>query len=286
MDRLGICLLSGLSYGMVLFLLSAGLSVVLGLMGIIQLAHAAIVMFGGYVGVTVAKATDNFLLGILAGGTAAGMIGFVLERGFLRYLYQRHREQIMVTFGFVFILTNIVVWIWGPWPKSGFVPSLLGGSILIGTRNFPVHRILVIAIGAGIFFALWWLQEKTRIGAIVRAGMDDAEMVSGLGINLGPLTVGVFFLGSFLAGFAAVVGAPLLGGVSPDQGFTLLLLAMAVCIVGGVGSIQGALAGALLIGIIYTLVATYLSVLAMFTAYLIMIIILIFRPSGLRGRKL
>jgi len=132
---------------------------------------------------------------------------------------------------------------------------------------------------------LWWLQEKTKVGAIIRAGMDDAEMASGLGINLTPITIGAFFLGSALAGFAGVVGTPLLGQINLDAGVTMLIVALAVCVVGGIGSIQGAMVGALLIGIATALTATYLPVLAMFMIYIVMVLILVLRPSGLMGRK-
>ena len=285
MEILSISLLSGISYGMVLFLLAAGLSLVFGLMGIVQLAHGAIFMLGGYIGITAAKATGNSIFGIFTGATACGIVGLVLERGFLRHLYQQHLEQILVTFGFVFIITNITLWIWGPWPKSAFIPTFLAGSVPIKVFHFPIYRFAIIIIGLAIFFCLWWLQDRTRVGALVRAGMEDAEMVSGLGINLTPITIGAFFFGSFLAGFAGVVGAPLLGGINSDTGISMLFVAIAVCIVGGVDSIQGSLVGALLIGIIHTLTVTYFPLFAMFTTYILMIIILLFRPSGLLGKK-
>lgn len=286
MELLGVSLVVGVSYGMVLFLIAAGLSLMLGLMGIVNLAHGAIFMTGGYVGITVATETGNFVLGILAGTLAGAIVGLFIERGTLRQLYKQPLEQILVTFGFVYVITNLTLWIWGPYPKMGITPSLLSGSIPISGTQFPIYRLGVIAIGLAIYFLLWWLQDKTKVGAIVRAGMDDAQMTSGIGINLSPVTIGAFLFGSAIAGFAGFVGIPSLGSVSTQTGSSIIFLALGVCIVGGVGSIHGALAGALLIGVVESLIALYFPELALFTVYILMIIILLFRPSGLLGRKI
>lgn len=285
MDRLVVGILGGLSYGVVLFLIAAGLSLVLGLMGIVNVAHGALFMTGAYGGLTVAKLTGSLLIGILAGAALAGIVSLIIERLFLRQLYKQELEQILVTFGFVYIITNLHLWIYGAWPKSAFVPQMLSGSIPVGRFGFPVHRLTIIVIGGVLCLGLWWLQEKTVIGAKIRAGMDDAEMVSGLGINPAPIHIGAFCLGALLAGFAGVVGAPVLGGVNLGTGTDIFFVAIAVCIVGGVGSVQGALTGAVLIGVATTLVSTYLPALAMFVMYILMVLILIFRPSGLLGRK-
>jgi branched-chain amino acid transport system permease protein len=285
MDILAVGILGGMSYGVVLFLIATGLSLVLGLMGIVNVAHGALFMTGAYFGLTVAKLTGNLILGILAGAILAGIVSLIIDRLFLCQLYKQQLEQILVTFGFVYIITNLHLWIYGAWPKSAFVPQILSGSITIGRFNFPVHRLTVIIIGGALCVGLWWLQEKTKVGAKVRAGMDDAEMVSGVGINLTPINIGAFCLGAFLAGFAGVVGAPVLGGVNLNTGTDIFFVAIAVCIVGGVGSVQGALVGAVLIGITTTLVSTYFPVLAMFVTYILMVLILIIKPSGLLGRK-
>ena len=285
MEIFAVSFVAGISLGLLFFLIAAGLSLVMGLMGIVNLAHGHLVMVGAYFGVFVAKTTGNFALGILAGSGAAGLVGLGIERGFLRGLYRRELEQILVTFGFVYIITNLHLWIYGARGKGPFVPEAWAGTVLIGEHSLPIHRLAVIGIGVAIYLALWWLQDKTRLGAIIRAGMDDKEMVSGLGINLIPITVGIFFLGSAIAGFAGVIGAPLIGGLSLGMGLTLLTVALAVVIVGGMGSIHGAMAGALLIGVAIVLMTTYLPVLAMFIMYIAMILILIFRPSGLLGRR-
>jgi branched-chain amino acid transport system permease protein len=286
MEFLYASLLVGLSYGMVLFLIAAGLSFMLGLMGIVNLAHGAIFMVGGYIGLTVATTTGNFVLGILAGTLAAAVVGLFIERATLRQLYKQPLEQILVTFGFVYVITNITLWIWGPYPKIGFTPSILDGSITIGESSFPVYRLAIIVIGLAVYFLLWWLQSRTKIGAIVRAGMDDAPMTSALGKNLSPVTIGAFVFGSAIAGFAGFVGIAALGSIDVGTGSRIIFLALGVCIVGGVGSVHGALVGALLIGIVESLIGFYFPEVALFTMYILMIIILLFKPSGLLGREI
>jgi len=284
MDTLIIICLSGLSYGFVLFLLATGLSLVLGLMGIVNLAHGAFFMVGAYTGTYVAKQTNSLLLGVIVGGFLATVVGFLIERGFLRFLYRQELMQILATLGFVHIITNIHQWIYGGWPQSGFVPEYLWGGLEIGELSFPYHRLSVIIVGGVACIVLWLLQEKTRIGAIVRAGMDDAEMTGGLGINLTPINIGTFCLGAFLAGFAGVVGAPVLGGFHLNSGHDMFFVAIGVCIVGGVGSIQGALVGALLIGLAVNLVGTYAQPIAIFVMYILMVLVLFFKPEGLITR--
>jgi len=285
METVVINLLNGIAYGMVLFLIAAGLSVILGLMGIVHLAHGAIFIAGGFVGLTIVKATGSFLLGVLFGAFSSGLAGLVIERGFLRFLHKQELEQVLVTFGFVYIISNLILWIWGAWPRAAFVPSYFAGSVAIMGAYFPLHRFAIIAVGAAICLGLWWLQEKTRIGAIIRAGMDNAEMVSGLGINLTPINIGAFFLGSFIAGGGCLIGAQLFGSIGHNDGVNMLLTAIAVCIIGGVGSVQGALVGALLIGIIDNFGRVYFPVMAPWTMYLLLILVLMVRPSGLLGRK-
>jgi branched-chain amino acid transport system permease protein len=279
-------LLNGISYGMVLFLIAAGLSLILGLMGIVNLAHGVIFILGGFVGIAVAKWTGSFLLAVLAGAATSGVAGLIIERGCLRLLYKQRLPQVLVTFGFVYIITNLMLWIWGPHPRSAFVPSYFAGSVMIAGVSFPFHSFAVIAVGAAMGVGLWVLQEKTKVGAIIRAGMDNAEMVSGLGINLTPVNIGAFFFGSAIAGAGCVIGVQLFGSVAFSDGIDILLMAVAVVIIGGVGSVQGSLLGALLIGIIDTFSRVYFPVIAEYTMYLVLIFVLMVRPSGLLGRRL
>lgn len=277
-------LLNGIAFGFILFLLGSGLSLILGFMGVLNLAHGALYMVGAYVGVTVAGEGVNFWIAALAGGFAAGVVGLGIERIFLRFLYKQMNEQVLLTVGFIYILTNAIQWIWGPWPKIGAPPPLLSGSVNIGEFSLPVYRLAIIVVGLLIAGALYWLQEKTRIGAIIRAGMDDKEMTVGLGINYDLVASAVFFSGVFIAGFAGFMGAPILGAYL-GAGWDVLMLATIVIVVGGMGSMQGALLGGVIIGVIDNFGKALFPDFAMFTIYLVLVLILIFKPTGLLGRK-
>jgi branched-chain amino acid transport system permease protein len=285
MDAAVVSILAGLSYGMVLFIVATGLSIVLGLMGLVNLAHGMLFMIAAYASIEIGKLTNSFIIGALAGITAAAISGLIIERGFLRHLYRRELEQILVTFGFIYIITNLHLWFYGPYPRSGFVPSALSASIAIGKYSLSVYRLAIIAIGGILCIGLFWLQERTKIGAVVRAGMDDPETVNAMGTNLRAVNIGAFVFGSILAGFAGVIGIPVLGGVTSNTGGDIIFVAITVCIVGGVGSVQGALAGALLIGVITSLAQAYLPAMAIYVQYILMVIILAIRPSGIIGKR-
>jgi branched-chain amino acid transport system permease protein len=284
MELLTLGLLNGVAFGMILFLLASGLSLVLGLMGILNLAHGALYMVGAYVGWSIAvKAGLNFWLGVLAGGIVVGFLARVMERGFIRKMYGQDLDQALLTFGFVYILTNVSQWIWGAIPKPPFTTSLLSASFPLMSYTYPLSRISIIVIGLAIAVGLWWTQDKTRLGAIVRAGMDNRQMTMGLGINLELVFPIVFFFGAFLAGSAGVIGAQILG-VNLSFSADILLWSLAVVIVGGMGSVQGALAGGLILGIVDSFGKALFPGFAMFTIYLAMIIILLVKPHGLLGR--
>lgn len=286
MEAVLLTFLNGISYGMLLFLVASGMSIVMGLMGIINLAHGALYMVGGYIGWTIAVQYDlNFGLAVFLGGCAGGLTGLIIERGFLRRLYKQPNEQVLVTFGFVYILSNLCVWIWGPRRRLQFTGESLSGLIYLGNIPFPVTRVFTIITGIVVAVVLWWLQDKTRFGAMVRAGMDDKEMTTGLGINLERVSMLVFFLAAFIAGIAGVIGAQLLG-VYSWLSTDILVLALVVVIVGGMGSVQGALSGGIVIGLIDTVFKTLFPQFSMFTIYVAMIIILMVRPSGLWGRRI
>ena len=275
----------GISYGFILFLLGTGLSLTMGLMKIVNLAHGAIFMVGAYVGLTAARYTGNFLLGLLAGGIASGLLGMVMEVGFLRRLYKRNMDQALLTIGFVYVLINLVQWIWGPLPQSSLVPTALSSSIPIANLKIPVFRLVTIGVGLAAAAGLWFFQEKTRIGAIIRAGMDTQEMTRGLGIRLPVIFTSVFAFGAWVAGCCGLFGAQSLG-ISLDIGWDVLLLSMMVVVIGGTGSIQGALAGGLLIGLAETYGKVFFPDVAYFTMYALLIIVLLVRPSGLLGRRI
>lgn len=277
-------LLNGISFGSVLFLMASGLSIIFGLMGILNLSHGALYMVGAYVGWTIAvKYGLNFGLAVLAGGLTAGAFGLFIEQGFLRRLYKQLNEQVLLTFGFVYILTNLCLWIWGPLARPAFTADFLSGSFPIGNWSYPIARAGIIITGLILAVGLWWLQNRTRVGAIVRAGMDDKEMTMGLGVNLKRVSFVLFFVGSFLAGFAGVIGAQFLG-VNLEFGINILLLALVVIVIGGMGSVEGTLLGSMVIGIIDAFGKALFPGLAMFLIYFVMIIVLLVRPAGLLGR--
>ncbi|MFH1125171.1 MAG: branched-chain amino acid ABC transporter permease [Pseudomonadota bacterium] len=278
-------LLNGFSFGFLLFLVAAGLSLTFGLMGILNLAHGSFFLVGAYIGLSISRSTGgNLLLSAIGAAIVVGLIGAGVERLLLRRLYRQHLEQVLVSFGLIYIFMDICKFIWGMDDHAISKPVSLAGSVSILGSSYPAYRLAVIVIGIAVAAGLWLFQEKTRWGAVIRAGVDDKEMVTGLGINIGVTSTLVFALGAFLAGFGGVVGGPFIG-VSPGLDVEILILALIVVVVGGLGTLQGALAGSLLIGILDSFGKALFPGLAMFTVYAIMVVILILRPSGLLGRR-
>lgn len=275
---------NGISYASILFLIASGLSLVFGVMGVLNLGHGALYMIGAFIGLTIATATDNFLIAAIVSVISLGIIGLIIERVFMGRLYKQLDQQALLTLGFVYVFGNVALWVWGPWPIMGTRPAFLTSSINIGDYAFPVYRFGLIAIGLILFFGLWYLQDKTRLGARVRAGMDNKNMTMSLGVNYGVIATGVFVLGAAMGGLAGFLGAPILGA-DATMSMPIELLAMIVVVIGGLGSVQGALIGAVIIGLIDTFGNAYFPDFAMFTAYLIFIIVLLVKPTGLLGRK-
>jgi branched-chain amino acid transport system permease protein len=277
--------LNGLSFGVILFLLASGFSLVFGAMGVLNLSHGALYMIGAYVGWTVTVAYGlNFWLAALAGAATAGVLGLVLERLCLRRLHGLLDQQTLLTFGVLLILTNVTQWIWGPIAKPAFTAPHLARSISVSGWTYPLARLSIIAVGLVIAAGVWWLQNGTRMGAMVRAGMENKEMAMALGIDVERVFVALFFVGSFLAGLAGVMGAQLLGA-DLRLGISVLLLSVVVVVVGGIGSVGGALLGGIIIGMIDVLGRAYFPQFAMFTIFVALIVILLVRPSGILGRR-
>ncbi|MDP4160069.1 MAG: branched-chain amino acid ABC transporter permease [Bacillota bacterium] len=276
--------LNGISYGLLLFLLAAGLSLIFGLMGIINLAHGSYYTLGAYVGLVIIQMTGNFFVGLMGAAVVLALLGIVMERFFFRKLYKRELDQVLLTFGFAYLFMDINKWIWGGVPRSLPKPTFLEGSISILGEAFPIYRFGIIVIGLGIAVLLWLFLEKTRTGVIIRAGVDDKEMVSGLGINIKLYFSGIFALGAFLAAIGGVIGGPIIGAY-PGLDFEILVLALAVVVVGGLGTLKGAFWGSLLIGFAETFGKAIFPDFAMFTIYVTMALILIFKPSGLLGKE-
>lgn len=275
-------LLIGTSFGFVLFLIATGLSITMGLMRMLNMAHGALFLVGAYMGLTLVKQGWNFFLAAVLSGIVVGLLGLIIERRFLGRLQGLLAEQVLLTFGFVYVLTNLCQWVWGPVPAILRTP--VSGSIAVGGVFFPIYLIVVVVIGLVTAVGLYLFQERTRIGSIVKAGMDNREMTMGVGINFGMVCSGVFYFGTFLAGFAGVIGVPMLGA-HPRTAIDALLLSLIVVVVGGMGSLQGALLASLIIGLLDAFSKAFVPGLAGFVIYLALLVILLFKPSGLFGGR-
>ena len=278
-------LLNGLSFGMLLFLLAAGLSLIFGLMRILNLAHGSYYLLGAYVALSAVEATGSLFLATLAGVAAVVILGVLMERVFLRRL-PRHEElpQALMTFGFLLIVGDVSLWIWGGTPQSLPKPDVFSTSIRLGPLVFPSYRLFLIGVGLVVGVALWFLQERTKIGATVRAAIDDAEMAQASGINVSRLSTLVFAVGAGLAALGGIMAGPVLG-VYPGADFEILLLAFVVVIIGGLGSLKGAFVGGLLVGCLDNFGKALFPELALFTIFAPMAIILAARPAGLFGTR-
>ena len=276
---------NGVSFGMLLFLLAAGLSLIYGLMRILNLAHGSYYLLGAYVALTVVRTTDSLLLATVAGTAAVTGLGVLMERVFLRRLPRGEElPQALLTFGFLLIVGDLALFTWGGTPETLPPPAAFAGSLRLGTLAVPAYRLFVIAVGGAIGLLLWGLQEKTRLGAMVRAAIDDAEIAQSVGINVSLLSTAVFAVGAALAALGGVIGGPLLG-VYPGADFEILLHAFVVVIIGGLGSLKGAFVGALLVGLLDTFGKALFPEFALFTIFAPMALILSIRPTGLFGRR-
>jgi branched-chain amino acid transport system permease protein len=276
--------LNGVAYGMLLFLLSTGLSLILGVMNIANMAHGAFYLLASYVGYSVARGTGKFALALLAGGLTGLGVGFVTERVFLRRLMERTYSQVLVSLGIALIIADASLVIWHGDPVTVRPPALLASSLDLWIMQFPAYRFFIIVCGLLILMGLNLVLGRTRLGAIIRASVDNPEMARAMGINIEKVFMLTFGLGSLLAGIAGVMGAPFLG-VYPGLDWELLPLSLVVIIVGGIGSINGALVGSLILGLLDNYGRALFPDLAYFTLFVPMIVILAFRPGGLLPRR-
>lgn len=276
--------LNGASYGLLLFLLAAGLSLIFGLMRVVNLAHGSYYMLGAYLGLSIIRGTGSFPLAMLGAAAVVALIGMVMERGFFRRLYGRELDQVLMTFAFAYIFMDLAKWVWGGHPQSLPVPPALSGSIDFLGEAFPIYRMAIIVVGLGTALALWLFLDRTRIGAIVRAGVDDQEMVSGLGINIKLFFTAIFALGAGLAALGGVIGGPIIGAYT-GLDFEILVMALVVVVVGGLGTLRGAFWGSLLIGFAETFGKAFFPQYAMATVYVAMVLVLLFKPTGLLGKE-
>ncbi len=292
-------LLNGLQLGIMLFLMSAGLTLVFGIMQVINLAHGSFYMIGAYVAATVTARSGSFLLGLLAALPAAALAGMLVEMLVLRRLYKKaHLDQVLATFGLILFFNELTRILWGRQPLFMDVPAWLAGSIeIIPGVPYPSYRIAVIAVGILVGVLLYLLFTRTRLGMQIRAGASNREMAAALGVNIRLLYTLVFGLGTLLAGLAGAMAGPILA-VEAGMGESVLILTFVVIVIGGIGSIRGALVAALLVGLVDTLGRAFLPVLlrlflsasyadgvaaslASMSVYILMAAILVLRPKGL-----
>lgn len=294
--------LNGLQSGMMLFLMAAGLTLVFGVMGLINLAHGSLYMIGAFACATVAAATGSFALGLAASLAAAALAGALVEMAVIRRLYARdHLDQVLATFALILVFSEGTRWLFGSFPLYLTLPSALSGAVTLpGGLQYPLFRLVIIAVGAGVALGLWGLITRTRLGIRIRAGEADREMIGALGVDIARLYTIVFALGAALAGLAgALVGA--IQSVQVGMGEPVLILAFVVVVI-GIGSIKGALVGALLVGLTDTLGKALLpglfaqvmepasantigASLASMLIYILMAGVLIWRPQGLYGAR-
>jgi len=276
--------LNALSFGMLLFLLCAGLSVIFGLMNILNLAHGSCYLLGAYAALSAIHATGNFLAGIFAGVATAAVTGFFLQKFLLQRIYGKRLLQVLLTMGCMFIIGDISIIIWGADPMTLPKPAFLRGSLMIGSIIFPYYRLFVIGVGLFFGILLWFLQEKTKWGAILRASVDDEKMARAVGIKVPALFTVVFIIGTGLTGLSGVLGGPFIG-VYPGVDLEVLLFAVVVIIVGGLGSMKGAFLGSLIVAFLDNFGKALFPELAMFTIFAPMAIILALKPTGLWGKS-
>ena len=278
-------LLNGLVYGVLLFLMAAGLSLIFGLMNVVSLAHGSFFMLGAFLGLSIFKITGSFWLALILAPIPVIILGILMELLFLRPLYRRgHMDQVLLTFGFTFVFLDIVQTLWGRTVLRLPAPEALRGTVQIGLGVFSTYRLFLIGFGVAIALLLWLFLERSRIGAMVRAGVDNAVMAAGLGANIPALFTGIFGFGVALAALGGIAAAPILG-LYPGMDSEILIPAFIVIVIGGMGSLRGAFVGSLLIGIADTFGKAYFPSIALFLIYLAMAAVLLIRPQGLFGIK-
>ena len=273
--------LNALQLASLLFLLSVGLSVVYGLMNFINLAHGTLYMLGAFIGLTIVRESESFWVALLIAPVAVGFLGALLHILLLRRMQAvSPMKQVLVTFGLLFVGLDVVRYIWGDYSHAIDPPALFSKSVLIFGELYPSYRLFVIAVGLLIFFVLYLGLERTRLGAVVRAGVDEREIAMSLGLNIELAFFVVFCLGCGLAGLAGVVAAPVFS-VYPGMDMSILVLTLIVVVVGGPGSLRGAALGAFLIGFFETFGQVFLPSAASVIIYALMAVILLVRPGGL-----
>ena len=278
-------LVHGLVYGMLIFLVASGLTLVFGMMGVLNIAHAAFYMLGAYFAYTVAVYLGNFWLSFLLSPLIVAFLAILIERFLLRKTYKAgHLPELLLTFGFFYIFVELVIIIWGSNPLPVPVPALLAGDVPFMGKTYPIYRLFILGFSCVILLGMALVLMRTQIGIIIRAAVSDADMVDVLGHNVPVVFLGVFGGGAALAALAGVIAAPFLS-TYPGMGMDMLLDCFVVIVIGGLGSLWGALVAALMIGALQSLGILWIPQLALVFQFLLMAVVLIARPTGLFGEK-
>lgn len=287
MELLITLVLGGIAYAGLLFLVASGFTLIFGLLRVANLAHGAFYLVGAYLGYDIVRyfggTNLNFFLAGLAATVGMGLFGVLVERVLLRLVRGQELQEVLVTVGLALIMADLSLVVFTSDPITFPTPPFLSGRLTVGNFVYPWDHLFVLFMSIAIGAGLWLFTSKTRVGAIIRAGVDDAEMVSALGINIKAVFTAVFFLGAALAGLAGVSGALILG-VAPGDDSLILRLGLVVVILGGLGSLTGAVIGSLIVGLIFSLGTAYLPELQYFLLFAPMVIMLAVRPRGLFGR--
>ena len=278
-------LFNGLALGALLALIASGLTIIYGTLGVLNLAHGAMFMLGGYAGYAAYQWSGSFLVALVAGTLAVGVLGLVTERVIIRHFYARpHEDQLLVTFGLAIVFVEAVRWYFSSDTKSVQAPSLFAGITNLGFMFYPTYRLAVVGICAVALLALFLVLYRTRLGMIVRAGIEDSVMVDSLGINVDRVFMLVFGIGAVAAGFAGIVNAPIVS-LTPEVGEAILVQTFVVVVIGGVGSFPGAVLGGLIAGEIISLTSMVNPGYAYVMLFAAMTLVLMIRPRGLLGAK-
>ena len=275
--------LNGISFGALLFILAAGLSLIFGMMDVVNLAHGAFYMLGAYIALQVVRTTGQFWPALIVAPVALGLLGLVLEPTLLRRLRGRHLDQVLLTIGVGLVIVDLIGLFWGREIRTLPLPPGLDGSVLIAGNTYPVYRLFVIVFAVALAAILTYVHRSTAVGALIRAGVDDAEMLSALGVDIDRLFSITFAVGAGLAGLAGVIAAPAFS-LSPGMDIDALIFSLIVVVVGGLGTLGGAAAGAAIIGPADTFGRVLFPQFALALIFAIMAVILLAKPSGMFGR--
>jgi branched-chain amino acid transport system permease protein len=275
-------LLNSVQYGLLLFMLAAGLTLIFGIMGVVNLAHGSFYMIGAYLAYSLSKQFDNLFLAILVGTPIAVVLGLVLERFLFRFFYERdHLDQVLLTFGLIYIIEELRSMFWGDDVHGVKVPDVLSGAVqLTENLSYPHYRLFLMAVCVGLAVGLYLLISKTRLGMKIRAGAFNRSMTEALGININRIYAVVFAMGLALAAIAGMIAAPI-SSVYPNMGGQVLIMCFVVVVIGGIGSVRGAFISALMVGLVDTFGKVLAPQIAGMLVYMLMAAVLLWKPEGL-----